>query len=386
MTAPNPAPPPDPATELPTELPPAQAHLRVWDRFVRLSHWVLVVCVTIALISGLVGGLPRLALHLSVGIAALITVLLRIVWGFTGPGSARFADFLRGPKAIAAHLRGADGRHLGHNPLGALMVLGLLGAVLALALTGGLALGGMYKIGPFAAERFTLGAFSRNLHELLAYLLIAMILAHLGGVVFESLRNRENLAGAMVTGKKPCRAGDHTPSAAPAMLLASMALVAILAIVGLTSYASLAARPVQGLPVAMNETVAEECGACHMAFPASVLPADSWRHLTATLDEHFGEDASLGDSLTAEISAWLTAHAAETADTYPAHAFAEADPQAIGQITATPGWKDIHEDISPEVFKRAPIFTTANCAACHKDAETGLFSPLAISLPKEKTP
>lgn len=374
---------PDPAQS--SSMPPAST-LKVWDRFVRLSHWVLVGCLAVALLSGFFGGLPRLALHLSVGIAALITVLLRIVWGFTGPGSARFSDFLRGPAAIIAHVRGRDGRHLGHNPLGALMVLGLWTAVLALAVTGGLALGGLYKIGPFAADGFALGHLSRDIHELLAFALMAMVIAHLGGVVFESQRNRENLAAAMVTGKKQNRDGDHLPSSTQAKLPASLALALVVAVIAVTSYGTLAGRPVAGLPGAMDQTVAEECSACHMAFPASLLPAEAWTSLVTSLDQHFGEDASLDEATTALIAAWLVAHASQTADTLPAHAFAQSDPQAVGQITATPGWKAIHADMPPEQFARAPIYTAANCAACHKDAETGLFSPLAIALPKDKTP
>lgn len=366
--------------------PMRNGKLRVWDRFLRVSHWVLVASISIALASGFFGGLSQLWLHLIGGIAALITVLLRIVWGFTGPGSARFSDFLPSPSAVITHLRGNDGRHLGHNPLGALMVLALIVAILALALTGGLALGGLFKIGPFAADGFALGTLSSTVHELLAFLLLAMVLAHLAGVAFESRRNRENLAAAMVTGNKPRRAGDILPSSAPAQLRASLALCIVLAVIVATSFATMASRPVEGLPAPMHESVAEECGACHMAFPASLLPAESWRYLVANLDDHFGEDASLSDSLSSEIADWLADHAAETADTYPAHAFSEPDPAAVGQITASPGWKAIHAGIDAPEFKRRPIYTAANCAACHKDAESGLFSPLAISIPKETTP
>lgn len=358
----------------------------VWDRFLRLAHWLLALSVTIALLSGFFGGLPRLWLHLVVGIVALITVALRLVWGFTGPGSARFSGFWPTPRAILAHLRGRDRRHLGHNPLGALMVFALLGCVLALALSGALSLGGVYKIGPFAAEGFALGQIAGSAHEILAFLILALIAAHLGGVVFESLRSKENLARAMVTGQKASRQGDHGLPKRRALWGLAMVLSLSVVIGGTAGLLSLAKRPVAGLPVASSATVASECGDCHMAYPASLLPAAAWQHVLANLDNHFGEDASLDPETTATISQWLSDNAAESADTLPAHAFRAPTPTALGQITATPGWTRLHQDIQADVFKRAPIYSAANCLACHKDAEGGRFSPLVIAIPAQPNP
>lgn len=353
----------------------------VWDRFLRLAHWVLAVSVTIALVTGFFGGLPRLWLHLIVGVAALVTLILRLIWGFTGPSSARFISFWPTPRGVLAHLKGEDGRHLGHNPLGALMVFTFLGTIAALAVSGALSLGGVYKIGPFAADGFALGDLAGEAHELLAIAMVALIAAHLGGVIFESLRHRENLARSMVTGSKLSRAGDITPLVRRANIVLTVILALLVLAGGSAGLVGLANRPIAGMPVATAPLVAEECGACHMAYPASLLPAASWQHLVAGLDDHFGEDASLDADTTAKISQWLSAHAAENADTLPAHAFVTPAPSAVGQITATPGWQALHKDIAPETFKRAPIYTRANCLACHKDAEGGRFSPLALSIP-----
>ncbi len=378
--------PPQPKPARPTSaaaLSP-EPKIRVWDLFLRFSHWLLALSVTIALLSGFFGGLPKLWLHLIVGITALVVVVLRLTWGFTGPGSARFADFWPSPRAIMAHLAGRDGRHLGHNPLGALMVFALLGSVLALAISGALSLGGLYKIGPFAADGFALGSVAREAHEIFGFLILALIAAHLGGVLFESLRGKENLARAMVTGQKVGRPGDHAPMERQARMAMSLALGLILLVGGTLALVKLAKRPVDGLPVVTSSLVADECGACHMAYPASLLPKQAWQHLMAGLDDHFGEDASLAPETTVAISQWLAANAAESADTLPAHVFSNPDPMALGQITATPGWKALHHDIVAETFKRAPIFSQGNCQACHKDAEGGRFSPLALSIPSPK--
>ena len=44
---------------------------------------------------------------------------------------------------------GTEGRHIGHNPLGALMIVALLATAALLALTGAVALGGMFKFGDY---------------------------------------------------------------------------------------------------------------------------------------------------------------------------------------------------------------------------------------------
>ena len=50
-----------------------------------------------------------------------------------------------------------------------------------------------------------------------------------------------------------------------------------------------------------DETVKTECSACHMAYPAGMLPARSWRALMGDLSNHFGEDASLPEETRAAM-------------------------------------------------------------------------------------
>ena len=358
----------------------------VWDRFVRLFHWGLVAAVTLAGVTGFLLGPTWLVWHIFGGLVAAALIGARIVWGFTGSTHARFADFVTRPRATLAHLaelrRGRAARHLGHNPLGGWMVLALIAAVLALAASGTILLGGVFKTGPLKALAYDTAHLIGESHELFANLLLALIAAHLAGAAFESLRTRENLPRAMLTGLKERRPGDHRPtlhSARPVLAIAATALL-----LGTIAAATLAlmARP-GPTPATAPAAFAEECSACHMAFPPALLPAASWQALMAGLDDHFGEDASLDAAATAEITAWLTAHAAETQDTKPAHLFRRANPDAPLAITETRAWQRIHRDIAEATFAAKPVFTRSNCAACHGDAASGAFFPPNVSIPKE---
>ena len=126
----------------------------------------------------------------------LALVVARIAWGFMGNRYARFANFVRSPSFTARYtatvLKHRDARYLGHNPLGALMILVLLACLVALAFTGWL----------FTTDAFWGEAWLEQLHEFLAWSLSAFVAMHLAGVVFTCLRHRENLVSAMFTGKK----------------------------------------------------------------------------------------------------------------------------------------------------------------------------------------
>ncbi|EKX55755.1 Ni,Fe-hydrogenase I cytochrome b subunit [Rhodobacter sp. AKP1] len=355
----------------------------VWDLPIRLFHWSLAASIGLSAATGFLGGAEAIRWHIGGGLAALALVIARIVWGFTGPTHARFRDFLPSPAAVLGHLRSAAARHLGHNPLGALMVLALIGSILLIGLSGLILLGGLFKTGPLAFWSFEAGRAWHMLHEAAAWAVLGLVALHLGGVAFESRRSRENLARAMLTGSKEARPGDHPAEEIPAR--GPLALVLLLLVgSGLWAASSaLSARAPQGMPVAFDATTRDECSACHMAYHPSLLPAASWRMLMAGLADHFGEDARLDPATAAEIEAWLTGHAAETADTLPAHAFAETAPGAPFTLTETPGWKRLHGGLPDRLFRQPWVRSPATCTACHADAESGLFSPFSIHLPKE---
>jgi cytochrome b len=126
--------------------------------------------------------------HVIAGWTATVLLAFRLAWGFVGGEHSRFSDFIR-PSLVMSHLsallRGPRHFDLGHNPLGGLAVVVLLGLIAATIWSG--------AFGGEAAEEF---------HEIVAWTLLAMIGIHVVAVVVMSAIERENLARAMVTGDK----------------------------------------------------------------------------------------------------------------------------------------------------------------------------------------
>ena len=166
--------------------------VRVWDRLVRGSHWASVLLIVVALNTH--GGL--LAMHRSAGYALLALLGLRIVWGLVGRGHARFANFVpswtRLWRYLGQMLRGGEPRMLGHNPAGALMVLALIATLLAIVATGLVLDTTAYR------DHRPLHAW----HDGLSDVLLVLAALHVLGVAYTSIRHRENLVWAMITGRK----------------------------------------------------------------------------------------------------------------------------------------------------------------------------------------
>src|SRR5277367_1838729 len=103
--------------------------VRVWDVGIRCFHWLLVLAVSAALITGFLLATPTLRWHLIAGGTVAALLFWRVVWGGLGGPYARFAGFAYSPRAVLGHARGLLGgrheRYLGHNPLGAMMVFAL---------------------------------------------------------------------------------------------------------------------------------------------------------------------------------------------------------------------------------------------------------------------
>ena len=354
--------------------------VRVWDLGVRLFHWLFAAGILAELALGFFFPSSQV-LHVWIGYALAGLIAYRLIWGFTGSTFARFSAFPPSISAAIVHVSGKHSAGLGHNPLGGLMVYGLLGVGLLMVLTGMATLGGIERLGPLAAL-FSVqgGEIARFIHTAAAFLLVAMIFAHIGGVAFESRREKQNLARAMVTGNKSA-VPDPTPIRQPRVRVAAGALAtaALLAFAAIVAVKSL---PQPRIPQDAPLTAwIEECGACHTPHHPGLLPAKTWNMVMASLDDHFGEDASLDVKTTESIAKWLATNAAENFDTKAASWFRQPETAEPLRITATARWKDIHEDLPEAVFKRAKVGSPANCGACHGDAVSGRFNRASIAIP-----
>ena len=197
-------------------MPSRDAGVRVWDLPTRLFHWLLVAAIALAFLSSDEDS-ALTAWHQAAGWIAAVLIAFRIVWGLVGGEHARFADFLK-PARLGAHLKGLFAgkaeAELGHNPMGALAILGILALVVATVVTGVSVLQGGED----------------ELHEVVAYGLLALVGVHVLAVIAMSLMSRENLVRAMVTGRKPAArhpgARDARPAPFIAFPLAALAIVA----------------------------------------------------------------------------------------------------------------------------------------------------------------
>lgn len=166
--------------------------IRVWDPVVRLFHWSLVAGFAAnALLTD-----PESSLHERIGYAVAILLAVRLVWGLVGTRHARFSDFPPSVPAAMGQLAdmaaGRVRRHLGHTPLGALMIYNLLATVALIALTGWL----------MTTDAFWGIEWVEEAHEAFVTWAEISVVAHIAAVLIESRRTRVNLPKAMVTGYK----------------------------------------------------------------------------------------------------------------------------------------------------------------------------------------
>ena len=189
------------------ELPNSQ-DVKVWDPLVRVFHWSLVIAFFVAYF---VTEEDYLQVHIWAGYIVLALVVFRIIWGFLGPKYARFATFLYSPALVLSYLlellRLRARRYLGHSPAGGAMVLLLLLSLLATTITGLMVYGAEHHAGPLAAMMGSLAGngeaeWAEELHEFFANLTLGLVILHIAGVLLASFSHKENLARAMVSGRK----------------------------------------------------------------------------------------------------------------------------------------------------------------------------------------
>lgn len=210
----------------------------VWDPLVRVCHWSLVAAFFVAYFTED----DLMTLHAWAGYLVGFIVVLRVLWGLVGPKYARFSDFIFGPWKVWGYLVDLVNfraeRYIGHTPAGGAMTVALLMGLAATVWSGLETYAVEENAGPLASSRVvgsaqakalpstpTLlassedeheegeeserehndgegGEFWEDVHEVLANLVLTLVIIHISSVAFTSVVHRENLARAMITGKK----------------------------------------------------------------------------------------------------------------------------------------------------------------------------------------
>lgn len=187
----------------------------VWDLPTRVFHWLMALCFAGAYATS-ESETWRL-LHVTLGYTMAGLVAFRVVWGLVGTRHARFASFVQGPSAAARYLHSLIRRqpehHTGHNPAGALAIVALLGLAAAIAASG------------WATYNEILGEWVAELHEVVANGMLLLVGVHIAAVVVSSWLHKENLARAMLTGRKKGPADQgirHTWAPVAGLILVAM--------------------------------------------------------------------------------------------------------------------------------------------------------------------
>lgn len=218
--------------------------IKVWDAPTRLFHWAIVILVLTSYVTARTGFIEW---HFRSGYAILGLLLFRIGWGIAGSETARFSDFVRGPRAAMMHLaefiRPPDGsaraapHAAGHNPAGAYMVVALLGLLLFQAVTGLFANDGLMVEGPLAS--YAGGALSDRLtgwHGLGFDLILVAVGMHVLAVLLYAVVARQDLVRPMITGWSKLPASIAQPRMASLLRAAIMLAVAAGLVWGIASH------------------------------------------------------------------------------------------------------------------------------------------------------
>ena len=189
------------------------SEIKVWDPFVRIFHWTVVVSFFIAYLTED----DVMWLHELAGYIILVLVVVRVVWGIVGTRYARFSNFIYKPSTVKQYFKDSihfkSKRYLGHNPLGGVMVILLL-VMLVLTSWSGIEAEGSEGLSALNIELVKSAIADddkhenggnevwEEIHEFLANATLFLVFLHVAGVIFSSIAHGENLVRAMITGRK----------------------------------------------------------------------------------------------------------------------------------------------------------------------------------------
>jgi cytochrome b len=186
---------------------------RLWDLPTRLFHLAIIILVAVCWYTaenmhvftfGPQDGPTLFEIHTWAGISLLSLIIFRLIWGLVGSTTSEFSHFVKGPGAIIAYMKGpSDPATTGHNPLGALSVVAMIGVLLVQPITGLLAQEDTFGLeGPLKhLISKDLSLELAGLHDTLFDILTILLILHIGAVLFYEGVRRDNIIGPMVTGR-----------------------------------------------------------------------------------------------------------------------------------------------------------------------------------------
>ncbi len=198
--------------------------IRVWDGPLRVFHWLLVLSVVTALLTGWLGG-SWMDWHAKTGLVIIGLLSFRIAWLLLGSTYARLSTLLCSLLQLPQYLRG-DWRQLGHNPLGVLSVFAMLGMLSWQAVSGLFTNDDIAFTGPlYKLVSSSLSSDITRLHKLGMWIIIGLITLHILAIVAHAVLKKHNLVKAMLTGNTEQEYPEQKPAQGGHWLAFSLAVV-----------------------------------------------------------------------------------------------------------------------------------------------------------------
>ncbi|HZJ93728.1 MAG TPA: cytochrome b/b6 domain-containing protein [Thiopseudomonas sp.] len=209
--------------------------VRVWDGPLRVFHWLLVLSVFTALLTGWLGGSSWMDWHARAGLVIIGLLSFRIAWLLLGSTYARLSTLLCSLLSFPQYVRG-EWRQLGHNPLGVLSVFAMLGMLSWQAVSGLFTNDGSIYTGPlYKLISSSLSTDITRLHKLGMWIIIGLITVHVLAIVAHLVLKKHNLVKPMITGKTEQEYPEQKPAQGGHWLAFVVALVIALGAVYLAS-------------------------------------------------------------------------------------------------------------------------------------------------------
>ncbi len=177
----------------------------VWDLPTRVFHWLLVASIIGSYVTAKLG---QMEWHFRLGLLMIGMLIFRVIWGVVGPRHARFVNFIKGPGSVLRYLKGGASS-VGHNPLGAGMVVLMLLLLAVQATTGLFSTDDVAYVGYyFPAVSHNMAERLTGIHHLNFNFILAAVVLHLCAITFYTFVKKEPLVPAMFHGGKPAQ---HVP-------------------------------------------------------------------------------------------------------------------------------------------------------------------------------
>ena len=355
----------------------------VWSLYTRLFHVLLMVLMLAAFLTPEVKRL--LSWHVAIGYTLALLFAFRILWGLMDVKYSKFKDFnfkLGDLKEYMFSIFGTKKEYIGHNPASSYAIVLMIALTFLAVVTGALAYGVKEGMGIFSFMNHTLFRdmkLFKEVHELFANVLMFVIGAHIAGVLLDKILHRSPALQSMIDGMKPSDEEGLRLSLfqkAFGLFWIGFSLFALVYMLATPQNIFLADGN-QKMDYAKSEPAFyKECISCHTLYPPFLLPERSWVSMMQTLDNHFGDDASLDAQTTQNIKDFLVKNSAEHSTKESALRIMASIPsdKTLLAITETSYWKGRHKEIDKEVFKRKEIGKPSNCKACHTNFENGLLN------------